>query len=414
MKRLLAWCAWFAVLATPNLGAQEAPTASSAGATPERGAYLAVLGDCQGCHTPQGKAAFSGGVPLGTPFGTIFTANITPDKDTGIGGWTDEQFYNALHNGISADGAHLYPAFPYPYFQRISREDSDALHAYLQTIPPVHNVPPPNKLPFPFNIRFLIALWNAANFDHTLAPVDNTKPQAWNRGAFLVWGPGHCGACHTPKNWMGGDKNSAMFTGGLLDYWATANLTGDTRSGLAKWSAEDITEYLKTGRNMHANASGSMQLVIEDSTSLMTDDDRAAIAAYLKTLAPGGMDQDTATPDAAAMKAGGTIYADTCAACHKSQGMGQPESFPPLAGSATLQNADATSVIRVILEGSQSVATKDKPTPLAMPAFNWKLTDQEVADVATYARNTWGNRAPPVSAGDVKKVRDALTSKAEN
>ncbi len=412
-RRLLTWCAFFGVLATPNLGAQEAST-SAGNEAAQRGAYLAVLGDCAGCHTIEGKPAYSGGVPLGTPFGTIYSANITPDKDTGIGSWTDEQFYNALHSGVGADGSHLYPAFPYPYFQRISREDSDALHAYLATRPATHNVPPANKMPFPFNLRFLMVLWNAVNFDHTPAPVDASKPQAWNRGAYLVWGPGHCGACHTPKDWTGGDKNNLMFTGGVLDNWATANLTGDPRSGLDSWTAEDIAEYLKTGRNKHTNASGSMQLVIKDSTSLMNDDDRAAIATYLKSLPQGGMDKDNGAADAAAMKAGGQIFADTCSACHKAQGAGEPELFPPLAGNASLQNGDATTVIRVILEGARSVATKDRPTPAAMPAFNWKLTDQETADVATYVRNAWGNRSPAVNASDVKKIRDAISQKAAN
>jgi mono/diheme cytochrome c family protein len=411
--RIFAWCAFFGVLATPNLGAEEA-TVAPTNAGMSRGAYLAVLGDCAGCHTQPGKPAYSGGVPLGTPFGTIYTANITPDKDTGIGGWTDAQFYNALHNGIDAKGGHLYPAFPYPYFQRISREDSDTLHAYLNSLPAVHSTPPANKMPFPFNIRFLIALWNAVNFDHTPTPVDTGKSPEWNRGAYLVWGPGHCGACHTPKNWMGGDKNDVMFTGGVLDNWATANLTSDPRSGLQSWTAADIAEYLKTGRNTHTNASGSMQLVIQDSTSQMTDDDRAAIAAYLKDLPAGGVDKDNGMADAAAMKAGGQIFADTCAACHRAQGTGEPEFFPPLVGNATAQNTDPTSVIRVILEGARSVATKDRPTPAAMPAFNWKLNDQEVADVATYVRNAWGNRSPSVSAIEVKKIRDAISQNASN
>ena len=374
-----------------------------------RGTYIATLGDCTGCHTAPGGEPFAGGLPLNTPFGTIFVPNITPDKETGIGDWTDDQFYRALHDGIDDEGAHLYPAFPYVYFSRIPRADADALHAYLQTLSPVRKETPPDRLPFPLSWRYLITFWNAMNFDHTPAPQDAAKSPAWNRGAYIVSGPGHCGACHTPKNWLGGDRNDQAYRGNTLDNWFAADLTGDTRSGLGAWSQDDITEYLKTGRNRRATASGSMQDVVEHSTSQMSDDDRAAIAAYLKDLPAGGGDAAAPAPATSSLKVGEAIFTDACSACHRSAGGGEPEYFPPLKGDSGLQASDATTLVRIILEGSRSRPTDARPTALTMPAFGWKLSDTQIADVASYVRNSWGNRAPAVDAAIVAKIRKAIT-----
>ncbi len=364
------------------------------------GHALAIQGDCAGCHNRTGGAAYSGGLPLATPFGTIFTSNITQDRDTGIGTWTPDQFWNAMHNGIRADGAKLYPAFPYPYFTHITRAESDALYAYFRTVPAVSYRPPANKLPFPLNIRPLVAFWNALYFKPDNAP--STGPTS---GQHIVQGLGHCGACHTPKTFLGGDKAGHALEGGKLDNWFAPAINADARRGLGAWSAPDVAEYLKTGRNSRANASASMADVVHYSTSQMADPDLAAVAAYLKSQPTHAAEPAAVTLNPKVMAAGQAIYVDECSACHAVDGKAAPTYFPPLPGAAVTQSTDPTTVIRFILSGTQTVATDARPTPLSMPSYGWKLTDAQVAAVATYVRNSWGNSAPAVSAGDVAKLR---------
>ena len=380
-----------------------------------QGRYLVTLGDCRGCHTNTADKPFAGAKPLETPFGVIYTSNLTPDKATGIGSWSSDQFYRALHEGIRADGAHLYPAFPYPYFTHVSRADSDAIYSYLRTVGPVTQVVPPNKFPFPLNIRSLVAVWNALYFDEGDFKYNPAKSPEWNRGAYLVTGLGHCGGCHTPKNWLAADENEHALAGAALNHWFAADLTGDMRAGLAGWSAAEIVEYLKNGRNAHATASGAMKEVIVLSTSQTSDDDLRAIATYLKEEPPAGAVPVAATPDAVAMRAGGAIFRDQCAACHGADGAGILRMFPPLPRNASVQSNDPTTVVRIILEGSRSPSTSAMPTPLTMPSFAWKLTDQQIADVTSYIRNSWGNQAPPVSESDVRNLRTAIgATKAVN
>ena len=390
----------------PNAGAEPAAAADALSADPvARGRYLIVAGDCRSCHTNPGGAAFAGARPIGTPFGDIYSSNITPDRRTGIGSWTDDQFYKALHEGVRPDGARLYPAFPYPHFTRLSRADADAMRAYLATVPPVSQVKPANRLPFPLNLRFMMRIWDALYFRPGTFQPDPARSAEWNRGAYLVDGPGHCGACHTPMNLLGAERQDRAFQGGKLDDWVTVNITGAGRDGLASWSQVDLVEYLRTGRNARASASGSMQEVVYESTSRMSDADLAAIATYLRTIPGSGAAPDAGAPDAAALRAGEAIYLDACAACHKSNGEGAPRLFPPLKGSASLQSKDPTTVVRVILEGARSVPTPGRPTPLAMPAFGWKLTDDQIASVASYIRNSWGNLTPAVAERDVSRLR---------
>lgn len=370
-----------------------------------QGKYLAILGDCAACHTNKGGPAYAGGRGLNSGFGIIYSSNITPDRETGIGKWSADQFYRAMHKGIAANETHLYPVFPYPYFTRMTRADDDAVYAYLQTIPAVHAKPPPNKLPFPLNVRGMMAIWNALYFSEGAFKPDPTKSSEWNRGAYIVTGSGHCGGCHTPKNFLMADDNDHALSGNAIGNWFAADLSGEPRAGLASWTAADIEEYLKSGRNAPATASGSMQEVIELSTGHMEDTDRAAIAAYLKGLPPAASAKQRSAPDPAAMRAGEAIFVDVCSACHVSQGKGQPRLFPPLAGGTTVQSRDPATVLHIILQGAHSLATTDEPTPLAMPAFAWKLSDQQIADVATYIRNSWGNKGSQVGAGDVKKLR---------
>jgi mono/diheme cytochrome c family protein len=373
-----------------------------------RGKYLTVLGDCAACHTRKNGPDFAGGRGLDSGFGTIYSSNLTPDTETGIGNWSAGQFYRAMHKGIAADDSHLYPAFPYPYFTHMTRDDDDAIYAYLRTVPTVHEKPPPNKLPFPVNIRGTMAVWNALYFKEGEYKPDRVQSAQWNRGAYIVTGPGHCGGCHTPKNFLMADDNEHALSGGVTENWFAADLSGEARAGLGGWSAADIEEYLKNGRNARSTASGSMQSVVEHSTSRMTGDDRSAIAAYLKSLPPAAPAPPLSNPDPAALKAGEAIFADACASCHLTHGEGQARLFPPLAGNASVQSRDPTTVLRLVLQGSRSPTTKDMPTPLAMPAFDWKLSDGQIADVATYIRNSWGNHAAQVNSSDVGKLRRDL------
>jgi mono/diheme cytochrome c family protein len=389
--------------APPAEPQQVAAPAAAPPAEPQQvayGRYLAVLGDCEGCHNRPGGRPFAGGVPLATPFGTIYSANITPDRETGIGAWSANDFWNAMHNGVRANGAKLYPAFPYPYFTHATRAESDALYAFIRTLQPVSYRPPPNRLPFPLNIRFLVTFWNAINFKPDAAPTTGPTP-----GEHIVRGLGHCGACHTPKTLLGGDKAGHEFEGGKLDNWFAPALTSDVRTGLGVWSAPDIAQYLKTGRNARANASGSMGDVVQHSTSHMADADLQAIGAYLKTRTSRAAATAVPRPDAKTMAIGQAIYVDQCSACHATDGKAAPTYFPPLPGAAVTQSTDPTTVIHFILTGAQTVATDAAPTPLTMPSYAWKLNDAQIAAVATYVRNSWGNAAPAVTAGDVAKLR---------
>jgi mono/diheme cytochrome c family protein len=373
-----------------------------------QGQYLARLGDCLSCHLRADGEPFAGGLGLNTPFGVIYTSNISSDPNHGIGNWTPDQFYRAMHDGIGGHGQHLYPAFPYPWFRNLSRQDDDALLAYLKTTPPVDYQPPGNELVFPMNVRAAVSVWNLL----PLPPRPGTQtPQGatteWSRGEALVLGPGHCSQCHTPRNHFGADKQGEAFQGGVLDNFVSPDLTGNPRTGLGSWTVDDIAEYLRTGRNTRAAAGGPMGDVVTYSTSLMTDEDRHAIAVYLKSL-PASAAADVTAPDPASMKRGAAVFSDACTACHLENAVGQPTLFPPLGNNAVTQQNDPTGVLHIILAGVRVGPSPTRPSPLTMPSFAWKLTDQQVADVSTYIRNSWGNRASPVTAQDVAKLRSKL------
>jgi mono/diheme cytochrome c family protein len=410
--------ATLAVLAAVGLtqpsDSQPLPSTAASFSTPQpgesalvqRGRYLAVLGDCMACHTKAGGGApYAGGRPIGTPFGAILSANIT---SAAMSSWTGDQFYKALHEGIDAQGRHLYPAFPYNYFTRITRPDADALLAYLKTVPGVPGEVQTDILPFPFNIRALLIAWNALYLKKGEFQPNPQQSAEWNRGAYLVNGLGHCAACHTPRNMLGASKSGKDLHGGEIDNWVAPDLTGNERTGLGRWSADEIAEYLKTGRNAHANAGGAMAEVITYSTSLMSDGDRHAIAVYLKGKAAREGVAPAASPDPAAMRRGGAIYSDVCSACHLEDGVGQPRFFPPLGNDAVLQQDDAAGVLHLILAGSRTGPSPTRPSALTMPSYAWKLSDAEIADVATYVRNSWGNQARAVTAEQVSKLRGKL------
>src|SRR5450631_4422168 len=372
-----------------------------------RGQYLAAAGDCMSCHLREGGEPFAGGLGLKTPFGVIYSSNITSDPRTGIGAWTSDQFYHAMHDGKGVHGENLYPAFPYPWFRRASRADDDAIFAYLKTTPAVDYTPPRNQLPFPLNIRSLVGSWNLLFLNTHDFQTDPSRSGEWNRGAYLVNGLGHCGGCHTPKNTFGADKSRQDLHGGNLDNWVAPDLTSNTRTGLGRWNIEDIAEFLGSGRNAHAAAGGAMAEVISYSTSLMSDADRRAIAVYLKSQ-PASPGVASSAPEPGAMRRGAEIYSDACASCHFDNGIGQSRLFPPLGKDAMLQQPDPTGLEHLILAGTRVGVSASRPSPLGMPSFAWKLTDQEIADVSTFIRNTWGNHAASVPVSEVAELRKKL------
>jgi len=371
-----------------------------------RGQYQAVLGDCAGCHTRPGGKPLAGGLPLETPFGALIPPNITPDRETGIGNWSEADFRNMMKTGIGHNGVRLYPAMPYPAYTRMTDQDISDLWAYLTTVDPISNKVEANQLPFPLNIRLSMWGWNLLNFSETPFTPDPSKPAEWNRGAYIVQGPGHCGTCHTPKSFLGADKDSVFLQGASLQGWFAPDITNNAQSGLGKWSEDDLIQYLKTGVNAHSIASGPMAEAVENSTSKMTDADLKAIAVYLKDLPKGdGKGPPPVAADNPAMQAGARIFAVNCSACHNGDGSGQGQLFPKLAGSSIVQQGDPTTLIHLLLAGSQGAATKAAPTTPAMPSLAFRLTDQQVADVLTYVRNSWGNAAPAVSASEVNRWR---------
>jgi mono/diheme cytochrome c family protein len=378
------------------------------------GRYLAILGDCAGCHTRPHGSAFAGGLPFNAQFGTVYSTNITPDRQTGIGNWTADQFYRALHDGIAADGTHLYPAFPYVYFSRVTRRDSDDLFAYLRTLKPVYEKPTPNRLIFPFNMRWGLTFWNWLYKPKTPPEIPADRSPQWKRGEYLVNGLGHCAGCHTPKDILFGDRTDRPLAGGLVDNWFAATLTGRRKDGLGGWSHEDVVQFLATGRNRYATAAGSMQEKVTLSTSHMTDGDRAAIATYLKSL-PASGPLGTAIPDGKQMAAGKVVFVQNCHGCHAPPGQpdqpgpGPLPDYPKLGGDTLVMGQNPATVLRIILQGAESPVTPNEHTTYSMPSFA-TLGDREIADVATYIRNSWGNHAEPVSRSEVRSVRTKISS----
>ncbi len=368
------------------------------------GKALTIAGDCASCHTADPAKPFAGGKRIDTPFGGIYPPNLTPDRDTGLGAWSDDDFYRALRYGVAPNGSRYYPAFPYPNFTKLIRDDILAIRAYLATLAPVRNSVPPPELRFPLNYRVVMRAWNYLFFRPGIIMPDPSKSGAWNRGRYLVEGLAHCGACHTPKNIFGADKRGQPFGGGLVAGMFAPRLDGAERSGLKSWSVEDIAEYLQSGRNGRSHAGPLMSEVVVNSTSLMSDADIRAIATYLKELPAGAPEPAVTPPPPAQMTEGEKLYKGACIACHEADGSGAPRIYPPLPGNANLQSADPLSTIRIMLDGAQTVTTPRAPNAGSMPAYA-KWSDQQIADVTSYIRNAWGNTAPAVTSAQVAKAR---------
>ncbi len=380
----------------------------------QKGEHLMITADCGACHTVPGSGKpFAGGRTIETPFGNLVSANITPDRETGIGDWSGEDFKAALKTGIGKGGVHLYPAMPYVYYSKMTDEDVAAIWAYISTLPPIRNSVVSNKLPFPYNIRASLWFWNLLYRPDPGWHADPAKSPEWNRGAYLVNGPMHCGACHTPKSFLGGDT-SAKFQGYSIQGWHAPNITNDKQLGLGTWSIDDITQYLKTGHNMVAAASGPMGEEVERSSSKVSDKDLKAVAVYLKDQRTSENTQPQAfNASDPVMKAGQAIYRDQCSACHKLDGSGVAEMFPALKAAPSVRASDPMSLIHVVMNGAKSASTERAPTGPGMPSYAWQLNDEQIAAVLTYVRNAWGNAAPPVSESDVRSARTSLAARAD-
>ena len=376
-----------------------------------QGRYLVTAGDCASCHTAKKGKSFAGGRAIDTPFGILYSTNLTPDTETGIGQWSEQDFYNAMHTGIRRDGKHLYPAFPYPWFSKLTRNDVDAIKTFLDTLAPVKQQNKPPKLPWPLSWREAMIGWNTLYFTAGSFEADPEKSTQWNRGAYLVEGPGHCGLCHTPKNFLGAVNTDHKLAGGNAgEYWYAPSLTGDLRDGVGAWSDVEIVEYLKTGSNNNTATAGPMTEVVKNSTQYLSEADLEAIAIYLKDSPQKSVASQINTGDlgAPALARGEALYIDNCSGCHMYDGGGIARVFPPLKASAAIQAKSADTVIHVVLTGARMATTPVKPTGLAMPAFGAKLDDQQMVDVVNYIRHAWGNRAPLISAGNVADGRKKI------
>ncbi|WP_035968007.1 cytochrome c [Bradyrhizobium sp. YR681] len=379
-----------------------------------RGEYLARAGDCTACHTaPEGRL-FAGGRAMPTPFGTLYTSNITPDPETGIGKWSADDFYKTMHSGRYPDGGLIYPAMPFASYTKVTRADSDAIFAYLRAIQPVNQKNKQHELRFPYDNRQLILGWRTLFFREGEFKPDPSKSAEWNRGAYLVEGLGHCGMCHSPINALGGTSQSDAFKGGLIPMqnWYAPSLTSNREAGLGDWSIKDITDLLQTGVSMRGVVYGPMAEVVHNSLQYLDDADTKAMAVYLKGIAepsppPAPSSALPTTESSLLISLGKTVYDKNCASCHGTQGEGKPPHWPPLANNQSIEMQSAVNPIRMVLNGGYPPGTRGNPMPYGMPPFAGLLSDNEIAAVVSYIRTAWGNRGTPVSAREANELRSA-------
>jgi mono/diheme cytochrome c family protein len=409
---VLLSCAW-----TPSYAQQTQTAANTPPAS--KGEYLARAGDCVACHSVKGGKAFAGGLAMGTPMGVIYTTNITPDPDTGIGNYSLQDFDRAVRSGVAKDGHHLYPAMPYPSYAKITDDDLKELYTFfMKDVPAVKQPNKPNGIPWYLSPRWPLAFWNLV-----FAPKVGYTPRqdhdaAWNRGAYLIEGLEHCGACHTPRGLAIQEKalddsSSAYLAGAELDAWSAPTLRSDLRTGLGAWSVEELQAFLKSGHNNRSVAFGSMLDVVNNSTPYLTDDDTRAMAVFLKSL-PATADQPQFAYDDSAAKSlqngdlqkpGAASYFGACAACHGTDAKGQPPYMPPLAGNPAVLDPDPSSLINLVLNGAEPLVVKGVPDAYRMPVFRIQMTDAQIAEVLSFVRSAWGNNADAVSTDQVKKLR---------
>jgi mono/diheme cytochrome c family protein len=393
--------------------------AGSVGPSQSGDEYVARAADCVACHSIPGGQAFAGGLKMGTPLGAIYSTNITPDPETGIGGYSLADFDRAVRQGVAKDGRHLYPAMPYPSYAKLTDADVTALYRFfMKQVPPVRQANLKSDIPALLSVRWPLAFWNfffAPSGSYAAKPDHDA---AWNRGAYLIQGLGHCGACHTPRGIAIqeealDDSGSRFLAGTELDGWYASSLRGDMRTGLGTWSTKGIGEFLKHGHNRIGTAFGSMTEAVNNSTSYLSDSDIDAIATYLKSLPATSPQQavvyDNATTVALRNKPttqpGAAIYASACASCHGFDAKGFTPYMPALAGNPVVLDRNPSSLINVMLNGSIPLVAEGTPDAYRMPQFRQQLSDQDIADVITFIRNGWGNQAPAVTAAQVAKLR---------
>jgi mono/diheme cytochrome c family protein len=377
-----------------------------------RGEYLALVGDCLACHTVRGGRPYAGGLPIPTPFGTLYTPNITPDPATGIGKWTADDFWRALHDGIGKDGSYLYPAFPYTNYTKVTRADSDAMYAFFMALPPVNRPNQAHDMRFPYNQRQLLLGWRTLYFKAGEFQPNPQQSAEWNRGAYLVEGLGHCNACHGSRNILGAVKDDDI-GGGLIPVqnWYAPSLSSARETGVGDWEVRDIVDLLRTGVSPRGAVYGPMSAVVAHSLQNVTIGDLTAMSVYLKsqvqTAAPAGPGPLRTTEEQVAgmLKQGASLYEKHCADCHQADGKGVPRIYPPLANNRSILMPYPINAIRIVLFGGFPPSTEGNPRPYGMPPFYQDLSDVEVAAVVTYIRQTWGNSAPAVSHVDVDNGR---------
>jgi mono/diheme cytochrome c family protein len=379
-----------------------------------KGEALAGGGYCAACHTAKGGQTFAGGYAMATPFGVIYSTNITPDPETGIGTWSEAAFARAMHEGISRDGKHLLPVFSYDHFTKLSDEDVQALYAYFMTLAPVHAPARPNGIPFPFNIRYLQAGWKLLFFRSGRFEPDAEKSAEWNRGAYLALGLSHCGACHTPRNLLGAEKSGDAYGGAVIDNWVAPPLTA-ANPAPAPWTREELYDYLRTGTSvLHGTAAGPMSPVVQGLAAL-PDTDVRAIATYFADVdkaadrLPSVSAAVSHAMSYASAQAGeqfdpdARLYIAACASCHYNAGNAPLATRPDLALNSAVHLPDPSNLIQVILRG---ISAEEGMPGVVMPAFGGALSDADVARIAAYLRRTRTNLPPwPDLATKVAAIR---------
>ena len=389
------------------------------------GEYLARAGNCVVCHTASDGKPFAGGLKMQTPLGASYTTNITPDPETGIGNYTLEDFDRAMRQGVTKQGYTMYPAMPYPSYAKLRDDDIRSLYEFfMKEVAQVRKPNQSSEIPWPLSMRWPLKLWAALMVDEGVYRPKQQFDDEWNRGAYLVQGLGHCGACHTPRGWAFQEKaldemQSGYLTGANLDHWFASNLTGDANAGLGRWTQADIVKLLKEGRNRHGAVFGTMTDVVNNSTQYLTDPDLNGIAKYLKSLPPTmewGEPAYTYDKRSAellrtgqANRPGAALYVRQCMACHGHDGQGYSPHIPSLAGNPVTMDRDPASLVNIVLNGSSRIVIGGVPDIYRMPPFRSNLNDQDIAGVLDFIRNSWGNRAAPVPSEAVASVREGTT-----
>ncbi|HEY1077398.1 MAG TPA: cytochrome c [Fontimonas sp.] len=400
-------------LARPELAelvaepAASPPAALEAPALIERGRYLARAGNCIACHTQAGQPAYAGGREIVTPFGSVFSSNLTPDPETGLGTWNADDFWRAMHYGKSRDGRRLSPAFPYTNYTLVTRADADAIFAYLRTLPAVRSPRIDASMRFPFDTQLALLAWRAMYFRPGEFAADPQRDAAWNRGAYLVEGLGHCNACHTTRTALGGLDSAAAYAGGPIPMLGWDALPLAREAPLSPDDAAALRSLLKTGTSRAAVASGPMAEVVFFSTQYLETDDVDAMLRYIGTLPahasqPRGL-RVSEREKQALLEAGAPLYREHCASCHGDRGEGQGERYPALAGNRVALADSPRNAILAVVNGGFGPSTAGNPQPFGMPPFGHRLSDREIAAVLSHVRNAWGNAAPAVSEREIER-----------